>query len=55
MPAGELATFERRICRAFQHHSLIELKVAIRKRREPLERDGWYRVRPTYPNRQAGF
>src|SRR5688500_11686693 len=48
MPAEELAAFERQTRRAFQHHSLIDLIVAIHNRREPLEREGWYRVRPTY-------
>jgi hypothetical protein len=54
MPAEELATFERRIRATFQHHSLIDLIVAIHNRRERLERDGWYRVRP-YRKPAGGF
>ena len=52
MPAEELEPFERRICRAFQHYSLVELKVAITSRREQLESDRWYRVRQPTKNRR---
>src|SRR5688500_348475 len=53
--AEELAQFERRIRAAFQHHSLIDLVVAIHNRRERLEGEGWYRVRPTYRKPAGGF
>ena len=55
MPAEELATFERQTRRAFQHHSLIDLIVAIQNRREQLERGRWFRIRPPTKNPQAGF
>ena len=55
MSAEELATFERRTRRAFQHHSLIDLLVAIHNRREQLERGRWFRIRPTYRKPAGGF
>ena len=55
MPAEELATFERETRRAFQHHSLVHLIVAIHNRREQLERGRWFRIRPTYQKPAGGF
>jgi hypothetical protein len=55
MTADQLSDFDRRTCRAYQHHSLIDLIRAIAVRREQLERASWFRIKPTYRKPAGGF
>jgi hypothetical protein len=55
MPAEELAAFERRMRRTYQHHSLIDLIRAIVVRRAELERARRFRIKPTYQKPAGGF
>jgi hypothetical protein len=55
MPPEELGAFERQTRRTYQHHSLIDFIRAVVIRREQLERDGWYRMGPSYRKPAGGF
>ena len=55
MAADELAAFERQTRRSYQHHSLIDFIREVVVRRHQLEREGWYRVRPSYQKPAGGF
>lgn len=55
MPAEELGHFERASAAFSTTISLIESRSRSKIGGEQLERDGWYRIRPTHGNVQVDF